>query len=283
MHRSELQRERQRASADQADIAYVVSNLQRKQSELGRAKTSSRQSSLRSEIERLSKKHATLEKSLSGHQKKIAELEAKIRREQQREDEQTARRQKKDAEEQERSRRDLERGLVSASANVDELRSRVSGLEDALLDRVRDAIVADPVAREHDVFLSHAGPDKEIAEELYAELTARGVDVWFDGAELRLGEPLTRQIDRGIGSSRIGVILITPKFLDGRYWTERETGALTVTRRRIIPVLDGVGFEDLSRYSPLLADLVGLTTETDGLDGIAERITAALAESNAEA
>jgi hypothetical protein len=98
--------------------------------------------------------------------------------------------------------------------------------------------------------------------------------VWFDGAELRLGESLTRQIDRGIARSRVGVIFITPAFLEGRYWTEREMGALIATRRRVIPVLDDVTFDDLARYSPLLADLVGLTTETEGLDDIAERIRA---------
>ncbi len=55
-------------------------------------------------------------------------------------------------------------------------------------------------------------------------------------------------------------------------------GALISNRRRVIPVLEGVTFDDLSRYSPLLADLVGLTTETEGLDDIAERIQATLAD-----
>jgi hypothetical protein len=102
------------------------------------------------------------------------------------------------------------------------------------------------------------------------------LDVWFDGAELRLGQSLTRQVDSGIARSRMGVILITPAFLQGRYWTEREMGGLISSRRRAVPILHGVSFDDLSGYSPLLADLVGLTAE--GVANIAEQISATLVD-----
>lgn len=193
---------------------------------------------------------------------------------------QTARQQQQLTREQEQSRHRLESTRVATSSVVNDLQARVAGLESTLLERVRDAVAADPVSREHGVFLSHAGPDKELSEELYRELTARGVDVWFDGAELRLGEPLTRQIDRGIANSRIGVVLITRAFLEGRYWTERELGAMIGGRRRVIPVLDGISFDDLTHYSPLLADFVGLSTERADLGEIADQIRATLADAD---
>jgi hypothetical protein len=84
----------------------------------------------------------------------------------------------------------------------------------------------------------------------------------------------------GVARSRIGVVLITPAFLEGRYWTERELGALISSRRRVIPILDGVTFDDLARYSPLLADLVGLTTETAALGDIADLVKATLANAD---
>jgi hypothetical protein len=197
------------------------------------------------------------------HQRKIATLQAKIIRE--------------ETDEQEQSRRNMDRTLKTTTAMLDNVRGRVATLEDTVLSRTRDAVARDPVSREHDVFLSYAGPDREVAMELYMEMAGRGLDVWFDGAELRLGESLTRQIDRGIARPRVGVILITEALLQGRHWTEREMGGLISSRRRVIPVLDGVSFEQLSAYSPLLADLTGLNTDIDGLDQIAEQIATTLA------
>lgn len=278
IYRSQLQRERDEAVKVQRSLADISDKIKRKRDEFGRAKTSSRQQTLQRELGRLMGQRVNAEKTLAARQRKINDLESKVLREQRLEDERTKRRQQEATREQERSRRSLESTLAATTFTIDDLRTRVVGLESALLERVRDAVATDPVSREHDVFLSHAGPDKEVAGELYKELTARGLDVWFDGAELRLGESLTRQIDRGIAHSRLGVILITSAFLTGRYWTEREMGALISSRRRVIPVLDGVTFDDLSRYSPLLSDLVGLTTERDGLDDIAEQIGATLVD-----
>jgi len=165
---------------------------------------------------------------------------------------------------------------AAATATVRALETRVEELERAVLDQVREAVAADPVSRQFDVFLPHAGPDAATAQALYTELTARGHAVWFDGAELRLGESITRQIDLGIARSKVGVILITPALLEGRYWTEREMGAFMSSRHRIIPVLDGPTFDDLAAYSPLLSDLRGLSTEDVALDTIAELIAEAL-------
>lgn len=281
-HQSNLKRERDRAAREQNALAGIAEKISRKQGELRRAGTPSRTQSLGREIQRLLDQRAKAEQALAASQKKIGNLSEKVTRKEQREQHQAEQRQHKLARDQTRARASLERKVARTATQVDELDERVSGIEDALLDRVRHAVAADPVDRKFDVFLSHTDPDKELAAELYTELTARGLAVWFDGAELRLGESLTRQIDRGIAASRIGVILITEAFLKGRYWTEREMGALITSRRRVIPVLDGVDHRDLAEYSPLLADLVGLSTETAGFDEVAERIAVTLATADEE-
>ncbi len=47
--------------------------------------------------------------------------------------------------------------------------------------------------------------------------------------------------------------------------------------RRVIPILDSVSYEDLATYSPLLADRVGLNTESFGLSEIADQIAGTIA------
>jgi hypothetical protein len=275
-YRSQLQRERDNAAKDQRKIADLSSQITRKRGEMSRTKVQSRQRSLSRDLDRLDNQRTKAQQSLASRQRKIASLEEKVAREEAREQTRAAAVDRKEARAQEQRERQVQRRLDENAAVLGDLESRVSGLEVAFLDDVRAAVAADPVRRAHDVFLSHAGPDSDVAQQLYDELIARGLDVWFDGAELKLGESLMRQIDRGIAQSRCGVILITETYLRGREWTEREAGALVTGRRRVIPILDGISYEDLAQYSPILSSLVGLSTERQGFDEIAEDIANAL-------
>lgn len=258
LHRSSLRRARSRAAKEQQEIASIAEKISQKQKDVARAQSPSRIKTLSRDIERLWDRHAKAEKALSASQKRIGDLSVKITREE------------------EKQHRALESSVAGTNAQIDQLHGRVRDIENELLGRVQDAVANDPVDRKFDIFLSHTHSDKEVAAELYQELEARDLDVWFDGAELELGRPLTRQIDRGIAKSKIGVILVTKAFLEGRFWTETEMGALINSRKRVIPVLDGVGRTDLSQYSPILADLVGLSTEDEGFDEMAERIALTL-------
>ena len=75
----------------------------------------------------------------------------------------------------------------------------MSGIENAFLAQVQADVQKDRVDRDHDVFLSHTSDDRdiEVSTDLYAELTGRGLDVWYDGAELRLGRPAPSEPGRG--------------------------------------------------------------------------------------
>lgn len=62
-----------------------------------------------------------------------------------------------------------------------------------------------------DVFLCHAWDDRAgPAKELHDLLVAAGVKVWFSEKDLGLGVPMIRAIDKGLASSRIGLVLVTP-------------------------------------------------------------------------
>jgi hypothetical protein len=271
MYRAQLARERKAADKSRKAVADASQKISRKQGELGRTKSDSRKASLSRDIVRLEGTRQKAEAAVAKHEAKSTDLQAKVDREVQREQDKAATA---------AASRDrlVDRRLASTSSEVERLSDRVEGLEEGLLSDVSDAVQADPVARAHDVFLSHTGEseDVEVSAALRDELVARGLDVWFDGAELQLGVSLMRQIDRGIAKARCGVVLVTPALLAGRTWTEREIGALVSSGRRVIPVLDGVTYEELAGYSPILVDLVGLETETLGLAGIAESVAKAL-------
>lgn len=82
-------------------------------------------------------------------------------------------------------------------------------------------------------------------------------------------------MDAGLRKARSGIALLTPAYLAGRFWTERELGAL-LGKETLIPVLHNVTFEDVREYSGILPDLAGFTTANDSVEDIAKKIAAAV-------
>lgn len=137
---------------------------------------------------------------------------------------------------------------------------RVSTSERAFLASVAEHVTTDLVDRPHDIFLSHASADLELARELHDKLEVLGADIWVDDFSIRFGQNIIRAIDRGIASARVGVVLVTPAVIAGRPWVEKEFSALMNSKETVIPVLHGVTWSDLAAYSPLLHLNKGLTT-----------------------
>lgn len=165
---------------------------------------------------------------------------------------------------------ELKRQFRSASSPV-----RYTESERLLADRVQGAVAAiDP--REYDSFLSYARIDgAEVAEQLRASLEALDVAVWFDAVAIVPGRSQSLQMDAGLRKARSGIALLTPAYLTGRFWTERELGAL-LNKSTLIPVLHKVTFEDVKQYSGILPDLAGFSTALDDIQTIAEKIAASV-------
>jgi len=68
-------------------------------------------------------------------------------------------------------------------------------------------------------------------------------------------------MDAGLRKARSGIALLTPAYLAGRFWTERELGVL-LSKETLIPVLHNVTFEDVRQYSGILPDLAGVHHRT---------------------
>jgi hypothetical protein len=165
---------------------------------------------------------------------------------------------------------DLNRQLRSGSSPV-----RYTAPERALADRVHTAVgQMDP--REYDTFLSYARIDgADVAQELRGHLEMLGVAVWFDEVAIVPGRSQSLQMDAGLRKARSGVAVLTPAYLAGRFWTERELGAL-LGKDTLIPVLHNATFADVRQYSGILPDLAGFTTATDSIEDIAKKIAAAV-------
>jgi hypothetical protein len=138
---------------------------------------------------------------------------------------------------------------------------------------------SDSQAKQWDVFISHASEDKEsIAHPLALALKDRGLQVWYDEFTLTLGDSLRASIDRGLAQSRFGVVILSNHFF-AKHWPQQELNGLAAIevggRKVILPVWHGVTYEDVVRYSPMLADKKAVST-AEGIDRVVTAILAAV-------
>lgn len=126
-----------------------------------------------------------------------------------------------------------------------------------------------------DVFLCHAWDDrKDAAKELHDLLEARDVSVWFSEKDIPLGSALLREIDRGLAKSRIGIVLVTPAFLDrlrGEGIADKELSVL-LARELLVPVVHNTTYEALRDVSPMLGSRSGLSTTEEPMTDIATKL-----------
>jgi TIR domain len=149
--------------------------------------------------------------------------------------------------------------------------------------RTRVLRAAKPASRSCDIFLSHASEDKSaIARPLFVALRRKGVNVWFDEAELTMGDSLRRQIDQGLARCRFGVVILSPKFF-AKDWPQKELDGLVAREnasgeKAILPVWHKLTKAQVAKFSPTLADrLAGNSKE--GVAALVRKIRAALSAS----
>jgi serine/threonine protein kinase len=118
---------------------------------------------------------------------------------------------------------------------------------------------------EFDVFICHASEDKaDFVEALAQRLKERELRVWYDSFRLKVGDSLRAAIDEGLARSRFGIVILSQSFCR-KDWPKRELEGLLALerggRKIILPLWHGVTHEDVSRFSPILADRVALTSK----------------------
>lgn len=138
------------------------------------------------------------------------------------------------------------------------------------------ALVPNAEGEVFDVFVSHAWEDKEeVARPLVLALRERGVKVWFDDFSLRIGDSLRRSIDRGLASSRFGLVVLSPSFI-AKGWTGYELDGMvsrSVSKEQVLlPIWHKLSHAEVMAYSPSLADKVARNTTSHAIDDIADEI-----------
>lgn len=128
---------------------------------------------------------------------------------------------------------------------------------------------------EHDVFISHAVEDKLIiANELFERLEEAGLNIWYSGKGLRIGDSIESVIRKNLSKSRYAVVIFSQNYLS-KNWTMKELylllGHEIAQRKVILPILLNVTVDDLKEKDISIADKFAIPIEK-GVDYIVEKI-----------
>lgn len=163
-------------------------------------------------------------------------------------------------------------------------RARINQRESirSMFSRSPAPVAASPheVLPKFDAFISHATEDKEdLVRPLAEKLIERGFNIWYDEFQLKVGDSLRRNIDRGLAASRFGIVVLSPSFF-AKNWPQYELDGLVARemegQKVILPLWHKVSKNEVIAYSPSLADKVALNTAVYAVDELAVELSTVL-------
>jgi hypothetical protein len=141
----------------------------------------------------------------------------------------------------------------------------------------RPPLTPDDNGETWDVFVSHASEDKTaVAEPLATALRERGLKVWLDKTELRIGDSLRRKIDYGLAHSTFGIVILSKYFFD-KGWPQYELdgiiGMSVDGTQRMLPIWHEISRDEIAQRSPSLVDKIARNTAINTIAEIADEIS----------
>jgi len=74
------------------------------------------------------------------------------------------------------------------------------------------------------IFIAHASEDKKFVRKLANDLIERGLLVWFDEWEIKVGDSLVEKINQGIENSSFMIVVLSHNSID-KSWFKKEINA----------------------------------------------------------
>jgi hypothetical protein len=158
-----------------------------------------------------------------------------------------------------------------------EIRERPLSSVPSLVRQIDNADADENVEnKSYDVFISYASEDKDgVASPLAHTLRDKGLTVWFDEFEMKIGDSLRRKIDKGLAGSRFGIVILSQYFLK-KGWTNYELDGIitrSITGEQVVlPIWHNISKQEVINFSPSLADKLARNTAMHTLEEIAEEI-----------
>lgn len=209
-------------------------------------------------------KKTDITKKIAQKREKLNSLNKKLKKEEQDEN-------KKRQKEQERVQKSYEK-------RIDELTAQLKNNISSNISEVGKSTSEETSLEEkYDVFISHASEDKEsfvreLADTLIEEYN---IKVWYDEFSIKWGDSLRKSIDKGLKSSKFGIVVISKSFIK-KGWTNYELDGLFQKEmtygKTILPIWHDITKDEVQDFSPSLAGRKALNTSMYTIKEIAEEL-----------
>lgn len=215
-------------------------------------------------------KKADITKKIAQKREKLNSLNKKLKKEEQDEN-------KKRQKEQERVQKSYENRINELTAQLkNNISSNISEVGKSTPEETS-------LEEKYDVFISHASEDKEsfvreLADTLIEEYN---IKVWYDEFSIKWGDSLRKSIDKGLKSSKFGIVVISKSFIK-KGWTNYELDGLFQKEmtygKTILPIWHDITKDEVQDFSPSLAGRKALNTSMYTIKEIAEELKNILSE-----
>ena len=215
-------------------------------------------------------KKADITKKIAQKREKLNSLNKKLKKEEQDEN-------KKRQKEQERVQKNYENRINELTAQLkNNISSNISEVGKSTAEETS-------LEEKYDVFISHASEDKEsfvreLADTLIEEYN---IKVWYDEFSIKWGDSLRKSIDKGLKSSKFGIVVISKSFIK-KGWTNYELDGLFQKEmtygKTILPIWHDITKDEVQDFSPSLAGRKALNTSMYTIKEIAEELKNILSE-----
>lgn len=251
-----------RIAAKHREVTAVLDKISRERDIKRQVTHLKEQTRKNEELSRLEKDKSTKSKALADKMKKRTDLQIQMSKEEQKERDKAKREQAEVLSIQKEITREIERQKAFSLKAIELYIPRQEKGEKKI--------------REYDVFISHASEDKDDFVRPFAEsLKEKGLIVWYDELELKIGDRLRRSIDNGLKNSRYGIVVLSSAFFN-KEWPQRELDGLFARevngQNVILPIWHKVSKDEVIRYSPIIADLLALNTASFTIEEISSKI-----------
>jgi phosphate acetyltransferase len=133
--------------------------------------------------------------------------------------------------------------------------------------------------------LSRGASVDDIVRPFATLLKEKGLKVWYDEFELKIGDKLRRKIDEGLSKTRYGVVVLS-NFFFAKEWPQKELDSLFAIEDNgqdvILPIWHKISKDEVLKYSPTIAGILALNTSSFSIEEIAEKIVEKVKPDNEE-
>lgn len=190
--------------------------------------------------------------------------------------------QKEEQEESKRKQKEQEKNQKKVQQNyedrIDELTTQIKNNISSNIGEVGiNKLEETKFEEKHDVFISHASEDKESFVRELADILVKDYDikVWYDELSIKWGDSLRKSIDKGLKSSKFGIVVISKSFIK-KGWTNYELDGLFQKEmtygKTILPIWHDITKDEVQDFSPSLAGRKALNTSMYTTKEVAEEL-----------